>query len=196
MSQTCGVCRHPQRDQIEKSLMGNIPYRKIAGLFQISISALSRHKEHVPAALLGAARAASTEEQSELAKATTAMLAEMRGFQKKLKRSRQRNTAATCDLLLKISKEIRALLELRARLVTPRMSTTQRTGTSPEEPTELDDVEITEDEAVEIATKFLARRGSALDNDSNVPSKRPAAQGVSRHCPDKSANKAPLEDAV
>lgn len=194
MAQTCSVCQHPHRDQIEKALVGNIPYRQIAGQFLTSISALSRHKEHVPAALLGAARAASTEEQSELAKATTAMLAEMRGFQKKLKRSKQRNTPATCDLLLKISKEIRALLELRSRLITPRMSQARPTA-SPQEIGDEDSTEMTPEEADQVAARWLARR-SALPNDSNVPSKSLAAQGVSQRCPTKSANNVGVEEAV
>jgi hypothetical protein len=159
MAQTCSICRHPRRDEVERSILGNIPYRRIAELFQVSISGLSRHKEHVPAALLGAARAARNEEESELSKATTAMLAEMRGFQKKLKRSGQRNTAATCDLLLKISREIRALLELRSRLVTPRMNQSQRSMPAQDQPDE-DAAEITADEADRIAAKWLARRAN------------------------------------
>jgi hypothetical protein len=190
MSQSCCVCSHVQRDQIEKSLIGNVAYRRIGEQFQVSISSLSRHKEHVPAALLGAARAASTEEQSELAKATTAMLAEMRGFQKRLKQSRARNTPATCDLLLKISKEIRALLELRSRLLTPRMSQ-GRQNASPQEPTEHDDAEISEAEADQIAKKWLARRESASGYLPEVPAKSRQQQALPKGSP-----RDVLEDAV
>lgn len=191
MAQTCRVCLHPRRDEIERSIIGRVPYRKIEQQFQVSISALSRHKDHVPAALLGAARAAQSAEESEIGKSITAMLAEMRGFQKRLKQSRQRNNPATLDSLLKISKEIRALLELRSRHVTPRASQS-RANTSPQEPTELEDIELSETEADELARKWLVRRGSASGNAGDAPSKRLEQQAVSRDCP----RDVRLEDAV
>jgi hypothetical protein len=178
---SCSVCRHPRRDEIEKALVGNVPYRRIEELFQPSIAALSRHKSHIAPALLGAARAAQSEEESELGKATNSLLAEMRGFQKRLKQSRQRNTPATCDLLLKISREIRALLELRSRLLTPRLSQ-GRQNASPHEPTDEDSVEMTPEEADQVATRWLARR-SASGNAGDVPSKGREQQAVSRDCP-------------
>jgi hypothetical protein len=195
MSQTCGICRHSRREEIERAMLGNISCRKIAGLYQTSPSCVSRHRQHIPASLLGAARSRANQEDSELAKATDKLLAEVRGMQRRLRLSRKRNTVEVADLLLKISREIRALLELRSRIAGPRANAMQRPGPSTQEPTESDAAEITEAEADEIAKKWLARRGSALDHNANVPLKSLAAQGVSAHCPDKSANEFRLEDS-
>jgi hypothetical protein len=40
----CSVCIHPQRDEIERQLSFGTSYRDIAGQFEISKSALERHK--------------------------------------------------------------------------------------------------------------------------------------------------------
>ena len=119
----------------------------------------------------------------------------MKAQQRRLKASRQRNTPQVCDMLLKISREVRALLELRSRVSTPRYSSPAQRP-SQEATAQDDDIEITEDEAVQIAEKFLARRrGGALEQHSNVPLKSLTAQGISQHCPDKSANAVRLEDS-
>ena len=56
MPQTCSVCIHPQRAEIEKALVAGEPLREIAGRCPgsrpVSRSALHRHKqEHLPAHL-------------------------------------------------------------------------------------------------------------------------------------------------
>jgi hypothetical protein len=56
MPQTCSVCIHPQRVEIEKALVAGEPLREIAGRCPgsrpVSRSALHRHKqEHLPAHL-------------------------------------------------------------------------------------------------------------------------------------------------
>lgn len=56
MPQTCSVCIHPQRAEIEKALVAGEPLRDIAGRCPgsrpVSRSALHRHKqEHLPAHL-------------------------------------------------------------------------------------------------------------------------------------------------
>jgi hypothetical protein len=171
MAQTCSICRHPRREEVERSLLGNIAYRRIAQQFQVSISALSRHKEHVSGALLGAARSRANQEDSELVKATDKLLAEVRGLQRRLKQSRKRNTIEAGDLLLKISREIRALLELRSRLAGPRMTTTQRQMPAQEQPDD-DAAEITPDEADRIASKWLARRANRIEASTAVSTVR------------------------
>jgi IS30 family transposase len=120
MAQACSICTHAQRAQIERALVGKVAYRKIGEQFNLHIATISRHKAHIPEALLGEARAARNQEDSELAKATDKLLAEIRQMQRRLRVSRKRNTIEVADLLLKISREIRALLELRSRIAGPR----------------------------------------------------------------------------
>src|SRR5262249_45433479 len=44
MPQTCSICRHPERDDIEAELRACTPYRDIARRHNVSKDALSRHR--------------------------------------------------------------------------------------------------------------------------------------------------------
>ena len=55
MSRKCTICKHPDRDTIDAALIASEPYRNIAQRFDVSITALHRHKAHVSQALLEAA---------------------------------------------------------------------------------------------------------------------------------------------
>jgi hypothetical protein len=49
MPQTCSICRHPERQDIEADLRGGTPYRDIARRHNTSKDALSRHRaKHMP----------------------------------------------------------------------------------------------------------------------------------------------------
>jgi hypothetical protein len=49
------VCDHPERHGIDAALVSGIPYRSVAKRFELSESAVYRHKtEHLPAHLLKA----------------------------------------------------------------------------------------------------------------------------------------------
>lgn len=49
MGRTCTVCNHKRVDEINKLLLSGEPYRDIAGQFDLSKTALQRHKEgHIP----------------------------------------------------------------------------------------------------------------------------------------------------
>jgi hypothetical protein len=49
MPQTCTVCRHPERHDIEADLRASTPYRDIARRRNVSKDALSRHRaNHMP----------------------------------------------------------------------------------------------------------------------------------------------------
>ena len=58
MPRKCTICTHPQREAIDTALVKGDSIRDIAGRFEISRSALSRHKDaHLPVALVQAQRA-------------------------------------------------------------------------------------------------------------------------------------------
>jgi hypothetical protein len=53
MPRRCAVCDHPESHSIDDALMGAAPYRSVAKRFELSESAVYRHKiEHLPAHLL------------------------------------------------------------------------------------------------------------------------------------------------
>ena len=52
MPQTCTVCRHPERDSIERGLLSGETFRHIAVRTGTSTAALQRHKnDHIPLTL-------------------------------------------------------------------------------------------------------------------------------------------------
>jgi len=51
---TCTVCSHPNREQIDRLLVANVPLRNIAKQHETSVSALFRHKPHVIGAIADA----------------------------------------------------------------------------------------------------------------------------------------------
>ena len=54
----CTVCRHIQRQEIDKALVARRAFRDIAGQYKVSKSALVRHHDdHLPAALVKAKEA-------------------------------------------------------------------------------------------------------------------------------------------
>ena len=55
MPRRCTVCDHPERHSIDEALVSGAPYRSVAKRFELSESAVYRHKvEHLPAHLLKA----------------------------------------------------------------------------------------------------------------------------------------------
>jgi len=70
MPRVCSICRHPEREAIEKALVGSeAGYRSIAKRFAISASALFRHRQkHLPALLARGLAAAPAPVHREVAK--------------------------------------------------------------------------------------------------------------------------------
>src|SRR5215213_4549290 len=55
MPRRCTVCDHPEKHSIDEALVTGAPYRSVAKRFELSESAVYRHKtEHLPALLLKA----------------------------------------------------------------------------------------------------------------------------------------------
>ena len=55
MPRRCTICDHTERDQIDRALVRGAAFRHIAARYDVSTTALQRHKaEHLPAALVRA----------------------------------------------------------------------------------------------------------------------------------------------
>ena len=115
MSQTCGICAHPQRETIERLMVGDTSCRKIGGQFDLSASTVSRHRHHIPESLLGSARAAKTKEENELVRACNKLLADVALLSRKVRHSGKRNTVEAGKLLLQLSRETREIFCLTLR---------------------------------------------------------------------------------
>jgi hypothetical protein len=67
MPRRCTVCDHPARYSIDEALVSGTPYRSVAKRFELSESAVYRHKaEHLPAHLLKAREAEEVAQADDL----------------------------------------------------------------------------------------------------------------------------------
>ena len=67
MPRRCTVCDHPERYDIDETLVTGAPYRSVAKRFGLSESAVYRHKtEHLPAHLLKAREVEEVAQADEL----------------------------------------------------------------------------------------------------------------------------------
>jgi hypothetical protein len=67
MPRRCTVCGHPERHNIDEALVSGAPYRSVAKRFELSESAVYRHKtEHLPAHLLKAREAEEAARAADL----------------------------------------------------------------------------------------------------------------------------------
>jgi len=80
MPRTCTICRHRDREPIERALLAREPYRHIAKQFDTSTAALQRHKQdHIP---LSIARA----HDSQQAKREVTLLEDVRSRQDRIEK--------------------------------------------------------------------------------------------------------------
>ena len=114
MPQTCTICRHKDREAIDREILAGDPLRNIAEQFGISLTALHRHKQNdIPAALTQAKQAAEETQAEtlfdrlrELNRETSAILREARAL-----------ATRDNDLALKAIARAEKQLELEARLL-------------------------------------------------------------------------------
>jgi hypothetical protein len=112
MPRSCTVCEHPEREAIDRALVGDASNRSVASLYDVSEAAVRRHKgNHLPAKLVMAEKA------SEVAQAES-LLAQVRDLQARTlaileaaEETRQHRTA------LAAIREARSNLELLAKLL-------------------------------------------------------------------------------
>ena len=112
MPRSCTLCEHPQRESIDRALVGDSSNRSVASLYDVSEAAVRRHKtNHLPAKLVMAEKAAEVAEADDL-------LAQVRGLQARTlailegaESTKQHRTA------LSAIREARSNLELLAKLL-------------------------------------------------------------------------------
>jgi hypothetical protein len=64
---SCTVCEHPEREAIDRGLVGGASNRSVASLYDVSEASVRRHKgNHLPAKLVMAEQAAEVTEASNL----------------------------------------------------------------------------------------------------------------------------------
>lgn len=110
MGAVCTVCRHPQTEAISLELLQQVPMRQIADKYGLSLSAIARHKKHVPASL------AKTEEAQHVAEASNVMQKIIELDRRVDEIYTQATNANDPGLALKALKEMRGITELYAKL--------------------------------------------------------------------------------
>lgn len=110
MSRICTACKHPQTEAISLELLQKVPMREIAKKYGLSLSAVARHKDHIPAQL------AVSETAQKVAKADSVMdrVTELDSRAESI--YQQAATGNDPELALKALKEMRSITELYAKL--------------------------------------------------------------------------------
>jgi len=112
VTRTCTVCGHPERHAIEKALVAGGAYRDIAGRYNLTKSAVERHKaDHLPAALVAAAGVTETRQSLDVLQQLRTINAAA------LTVLRDARTAGDGDLALKAIDRIHRQVELQAKLL-------------------------------------------------------------------------------
>ena len=83
MPQTCTICRHAEREQIDADIVTGTPYRRIAARFGASATSLRRHRCHLAAEVVHAAETSGHERGTSLLEKIHAMEAEAQRLGKK-----------------------------------------------------------------------------------------------------------------
>ena len=111
MARSCSVCRHPDRDAIDRALIEGQPYRDIAGQYSVSKSGVERHgRNHLPATLTNAAEAEEVARADDLLSQLRALQGRALGILEKAESSGDYRAA------LSAIREARGCLELLAKL--------------------------------------------------------------------------------
>ena len=106
----CTLCTHPARDEINRALITQTPYRSVAKRFGVSEPATFRHRQHMPATLVKAREAEEIAEADSLVEEVRALATKARALTEKAEEDGDVRTA-----LVGI-REIARMLEFRARV--------------------------------------------------------------------------------
>jgi hypothetical protein len=111
MPRPCSICKHPDRDAIDRRLVNGDPLPEITALFRVSDDALTRHKaKHIPPALAKASEAAEVAQADTLLREVKALRAKAYSLLLQAEHAGDLRTA------LQGVREARGCLELLAKL--------------------------------------------------------------------------------
>jgi transposase len=109
---SCTICEHPEREAIDKALVGGTSNRSVASQYDVSEAAVRRHKSnHLPAKLVLAQQAEEVAEADELLDQVQDLQARTLAILEAAELTSQHRTA------LSAIREARSNLELMARLI-------------------------------------------------------------------------------
>lgn len=114
MPRPCSICEHPERDAIERAVVLSRRYRDIAGLYEISDSALSRHvNDHVLPYL------ARIREEEGMGRAASlvARLDELTSETRAIMRDARKEGGSSDDRALRAIRRLERQLELEAKIL-------------------------------------------------------------------------------
>jgi hypothetical protein len=107
---TCAVCNHPRRTEIDRLLVEKVSLRDIAGQNGTTRSALHRHSQHIPGALVAAKEAGKVADAGSLLDQVQGLVVRATGI---LDRAEQ---AGEHQAALGAIREVRGCLELLGKL--------------------------------------------------------------------------------
>ncbi len=114
MPRVCGVCAHPKREEINRALLAEEPYRNIAERFGTSTTALHRHKKgHMPAHLAKAQEAAEVVQADSLLDRLLSLNAETMAILKEARAGRIKDNELALRAIARAEKQ----LELQGKLL-------------------------------------------------------------------------------
>lgn len=112
MPRTCTICEHPEREEIDRALVGETSNLSVSSLFGVSESAVRRHKgNHLPAKLVLAEKAAEVADADNLLDQVGDLQRRTMAVLEAAEASHEHRTA------LSAIREARGNLELLAKLI-------------------------------------------------------------------------------
>lgn len=112
MPRTCTLCEHPEREAIDRALVGDASNRSVASLYDVSEAAVRRHKaNHLPAKLVMATKAEEVAEADDLLEQARGLQTRTLAVLEAAEETKQHRTA------LSAIREARSNLELLAKLL-------------------------------------------------------------------------------
>jgi hypothetical protein len=112
MPRSCTICEHPDRDSIDRALVGDSSNLSVSALFGVSESAVRRHKaNHLPAKLVMAQAAEEVAQADDLLDQVRDLQTRTLAILKAAESTNQHRTA------LSAIREARSNLELLAKLL-------------------------------------------------------------------------------
>ncbi len=110
MARLCTACAHDQTEAISLELLQHVPMRDVAQKYGLSLSAVARHKAHIPAQL------AVSKEAETVAKVDNVIMRIRELDTRADDIYKQASTANDGALALKALRELRGITELYAKL--------------------------------------------------------------------------------